>query len=582
MMRRISWLVVLTLVLWTAPATAMAAGPSNDDIANATSVTALPFADAVPVGEATTQDGEPVETCAPFGNTVWYAVTLDSDANVRVDTAGSEYDTTLAVWVGSGFNDAVLVACNDDIFDSLQAAVTFSATAGTTYFVQAGAFFEAPPDAVLQISFEKQKPGARPTVSRNQFRGSMAEAFSESYDQATETYTFQGVQVLDGRQQTKGQRPGDFTSLFVNSSESAFDETSQIYTFTDWFGFAELEPGQWSIDRRLGGASVAASLTLFGQTCVDDYMAGTFDCTDLGSAEVDANIEWTGQGPTSRSKARSTEQFDGFRLRFSGRSTSRNAAVSGGTAGGMVIDLTGAVGRLAKDANGSWFWATDGVGGSSFQSGMGNSQAILEDTALAGISSVMSDRFMGRFADASSFNFDPDTETYTSQQVSLLSGRSKAKGDRWVSMDQVWVWSSEDSFDEASQTATSTYWFGGAELSAGDYRISAKLGGANVSVSVPLYGETCTYSYEDDIYECQAIGETEVSVDVTWVGEGPTYKSMSSNQEQIDGTKFSFRGRSTGRSASVSGEVTSDVIGWSLDGAFGQLGSQASGSWFKG
>ncbi|MDH3262149.1 MAG: hypothetical protein OEM84_14485 [Acidimicrobiia bacterium] len=582
MMRRFICLTVFALVVWAVPLAAMAAVPSNDDLVDATSVAAIPYTDSIPVGEATTQPGEPLETCAPFANTVWYSVTLDGDTDVRIDTAGSDYDTTLAVWVGSGFDDATLVACNDDTFESLQSALSFPAMAGTTYLVQAGAFFEAPPDAVLQISFDKPKPGARPTVSRDQFRGSIADAFTESFDESTGTYTFQGAQVVDGWSKTKGMRPGTFSMLMVNTTESTFDETNQVYTYTDWFGIADLTPEQFSIDRRLAGASVTAALTLFGSTCVEDLINGTFECTDLGTAEVTANIEWSGQGPVIRSSSRSAEQFDGFRLRFSGRSTSRDAAVAGGASGEMDINLTEAVGRLANDANGSWFWAAADGGAGFFRSGAAGFHNLLEGTALAGIPSVMFDRFTGSFADAYQDSFDDETGTFSSRQVSLVSGRSKIKGQRWVSMDQVWVSSYAESFDEASQTATYTSWSGVTELAGDEFAIARRLGGAHVAVSVRLFGETCTYSYADDTFECVPIGETEVAVNATWVGEGPTSASSSSFQERVDGTMFTFRGRFSGRSATVSGEVTGDLVGWSLDGAFGQLGSQATGNWFKG
>lgn len=580
-MRRIIFLTVLTMVVATVPTAAMAAVPANDDIAGAKPVTAIPYSDSVSVSEATTQAGEVVETCAPFANTVWYAVTLGSDRDVRVDTAGSNYDTALAVWVGSEFDTATLIACNDDTFDGLQSALTFPAIAGTTYFVQVGAFFEAPPDAVLQISFVKPKPGNRPTINKDTFRGSMAEVYDESFDEVTGTYSFAGAQVVDGSAKTKGNRSEKFSTLFINTSDSTFDEVNQTYTFTDWFGYADLAPNQFSMDRKLAGAAVTADLTLTGYTCVEDWINETYECTDLGTADVTVDIDWTGQGPVIRSSSRSTEQFDGFRMRFSGRSTSRDASVAGGASGEVTIDLSGAYGRLANDANGSWFWAPADAGGGFFGSGMSGSQTLFADTALAGMPSVMSERFNGSFADAYVDNFDEEAGTYSSHQVSLVTGRSKLKGERWVAMDQLWVSSYEETFDEATETATSTSWYGGTELMRDEFAFARRLGGADVSATVMLYGETCTYSYPDDAYECESLGETEVVVDATWVGEGSTYSSSESFQEQVDGTMFRFRGRFSGRSAMVSGEVVGGSIGWSFDGAYGQLGSQATGNWYK-
>ena len=69
---------------------------------------------------------------------VWYSYTAIGDCPVTVDLTGSAYDTGLAVYSG---DCAALteVGCNDD-FSGLQSAVTFAATAGTTYYIQVGGF----------------------------------------------------------------------------------------------------------------------------------------------------------------------------------------------------------------------------------------------------------------------------------------------------------------------------------------------------------------------------------------------------------------------------------------------------------
>lgn len=581
-MRRMIYLTVFTMILTAVPSVAMAAVPSNDDLAGARPVTSLPYSDTVSVGDATTEAGEPTETCAPAGNTVWYTVTVGSDSDVRIDTVDSNYDTTLAVWAGSSFEDATLIACTDDTFQRLQSALTFSAKAGTTYLVQAGAFFQAPPDAVLHISFAKPKPGARPIVNHDKFSGSIAEAYQDSYNDVTGGYSFAGAQVIDGTQKTKGQRLQKFSTLFVNTSESAFDEANQVYTSTDWFGVVDLSPGQFSIDKRLGGASVIAAVTMYGSACIDDYINETYECTDLGSADVTANLAWSAQGKLIRSNYRSTDDYGGFRMRFSGRSTSRDAAVTGGVEGDISIDLTGATGRLSNQASGSWFWASADAGGEYFGSSTMTSSSLLDGTALAGTPSIMFDRFTGSFAQAYEDNYDGSTGTYQTHEVSLTSGRSKIKGEKWVSSNDVFVYSSEGTFDDVAQTATSTSWFGGAPVSKNEFAIAKKLGSAHVTVSVPLSGETCTYSFQEDTYDCVSIGEKVVDVNVTWTGIGSAYQSSSSYQDRVENATISFRGRFSGRSATVAGTVSGDGIGWTFDNAYGQLGNQSYGNWYKG
>jgi hypothetical protein len=108
--------------------------PANDDIAQATPITALPFTDALDTTEATMAADDP--DCAGNGQTVWYAFTLPADVFVLANTFGSDYDTTLSVYTGAP-GELTPIDCNDD-FNSLQSAVLFQATAGTTYFIMAG------------------------------------------------------------------------------------------------------------------------------------------------------------------------------------------------------------------------------------------------------------------------------------------------------------------------------------------------------------------------------------------------------------------------------------------------------------
>ena len=77
----------------------------------------------------------------PFGNPAWWRFTGTGGA-ITVDTAGSTFDTVLAIYTGSpgSFTE---VACVDDVFDptfSLQAKATVDTSAGVTYWVQAGGF----------------------------------------------------------------------------------------------------------------------------------------------------------------------------------------------------------------------------------------------------------------------------------------------------------------------------------------------------------------------------------------------------------------------------------------------------------
>ena len=122
--------------------------PPNDAPAGAIPVTAG-WSTTIRTGGAA--DGEVATACLDYGwrvetfsKTVWYRVT-GTGAPITIDTAGSDFDTVLAVYVQEDLGAGPVmteVACNDDVpltvGRSLQASVTVDGTAGVTYWIQAG------------------------------------------------------------------------------------------------------------------------------------------------------------------------------------------------------------------------------------------------------------------------------------------------------------------------------------------------------------------------------------------------------------------------------------------------------------
>ena len=81
----------------------------------------------------------------PVEHTVWYRI-AGTGRSITVDTAGSSYDTVVAVYAGSADASAT-VACLDDtplqpFGRTLQTSVSFPTTLGTTYWVQIGGINE--------------------------------------------------------------------------------------------------------------------------------------------------------------------------------------------------------------------------------------------------------------------------------------------------------------------------------------------------------------------------------------------------------------------------------------------------------
>jgi len=90
----------------------------------------------------------PASTCfsAPSSPSLWYAYTAECSGLTNVTTCGSEFDTVLSIFSGP-CNHLAEIACNDDnsvpsspCYGTYQSNVTFSAVAGTTYFVRVSTF----------------------------------------------------------------------------------------------------------------------------------------------------------------------------------------------------------------------------------------------------------------------------------------------------------------------------------------------------------------------------------------------------------------------------------------------------------
>lgn len=82
---------------------------------------------------ATTESGEASLAGVSATATLWWEWTAPATAPVTIDTAGSDYDTVLAVYTGSALGALTAVTANDDATGRATSRVTFNAQAGTTY-----------------------------------------------------------------------------------------------------------------------------------------------------------------------------------------------------------------------------------------------------------------------------------------------------------------------------------------------------------------------------------------------------------------------------------------------------------------
>lgn len=145
--------------------------PQNDDFANATPVTSVPFSDSVDTSGASAEAGEPTPSCGSnlSGGTVWYAFTPVQSGSYSARVPSSNFNTQLAAYTGRELGNLAEIGCR-----TFGQPVTFHANAGTTYYMQVGGWFggrgqltftlDAAPAPVPNFFYNPSDPSSFDTV----------------------------------------------------------------------------------------------------------------------------------------------------------------------------------------------------------------------------------------------------------------------------------------------------------------------------------------------------------------------------------------------------------------------------------
>lgn len=136
--------------------------PSND---NFPPLAKIPDAGGVIFGDNTfgsTQFGEPTHAgITNMANSVWWNWSPTNSGPVLVDTAGSSFDTVVAVYTGNVLTNLTLIAATNDVGVIAQGFVSFAAVASTTYRI---AVASASTNTVGQIRLRVQFNGVPDTT----------------------------------------------------------------------------------------------------------------------------------------------------------------------------------------------------------------------------------------------------------------------------------------------------------------------------------------------------------------------------------------------------------------------------------
>lgn len=109
--------------------------PGNDTFANRSAITALNLTVTGSSVSATKEAGEPNHAGIAGGKSVWWTWTPSASGSATISTAGSGFDTLLAVYTGSSVSALTSIASNDDdtAHGVATSLVTFNAVAGVAY-----------------------------------------------------------------------------------------------------------------------------------------------------------------------------------------------------------------------------------------------------------------------------------------------------------------------------------------------------------------------------------------------------------------------------------------------------------------
>ncbi len=144
--------------------------PANDAFANAQAISGAYGSAAGNTTTATAENGEPEHAGNPASHSIWYRWTAPSNGRFIFTTAGSDFDTLLAVYTGTALGSLSQVVSNDD-GASVQSALGFTATAGTIYHIAIDGFQSASGASILtwygndHFATARALSGAEGTVS---------------------------------------------------------------------------------------------------------------------------------------------------------------------------------------------------------------------------------------------------------------------------------------------------------------------------------------------------------------------------------------------------------------------------------
>jgi subtilisin family serine protease len=112
---------------------------------------------------ASIEVNEPNHAGYAASHSVWFNYTAPASGQINISTAGSNFDTLLAVYTGNLINSLNSIASNDDIKNGQSSAVSFAAVGGQTYRIAIDGFANFTGNITLNWDLRLPSPPLAPT-----------------------------------------------------------------------------------------------------------------------------------------------------------------------------------------------------------------------------------------------------------------------------------------------------------------------------------------------------------------------------------------------------------------------------------
>lgn len=137
--------------------------PGNDNFAQAAELAASSGSSDVDTAHASSELGEPSHCGQPAHHSLWWSFTRATNGVLRIDTAGSTFDTVLALYAGSALGNLQPLVANDSAGDDVMtSAIEWTVAAGVTYSIALDGYAKGDSGpGRLNWSFTPASPNAR-------------------------------------------------------------------------------------------------------------------------------------------------------------------------------------------------------------------------------------------------------------------------------------------------------------------------------------------------------------------------------------------------------------------------------------